>query len=57
MKIALTGPDGMLGHVIQKAFSDDVDLCESEPEKAYFANGLWARNVVTACEEANCPIL
>ncbi|MBS1127252.1 MAG: dTDP-4-dehydrorhamnose reductase, partial [Nitrospirae bacterium] len=90
MKIALTGADGMLGHAIQKAFSDvevirftidvldvtdlddtvrkikyatpdflihtaaftNVDLCESEPEKAYLVNGLGARNVAMACEEA-----
>jgi len=95
MKIALTGADGMLGHAIQKAFSDvevirftidvlditdlddtvrkikcatpdflihtaaftNVDLCESEPEKAYLVNGLGTRNVAMACEEANCPIL
>jgi len=95
MKIALTGADGMLGHAIQKAFSDvevirftidvlditdlddtvrkikyatpdflihtaaftNVDLCESEPEKAYLVNGLGTRNVAMACEEAKCPIL
>lgn len=95
MRVCLTGADGMLGHAIQKAFSDvdvvgftfdlldvtnlddtvkkikdtrpdflihtaaftNVDLCESEPEKAYLVNSLGARNVAMACEETSCPIL
>jgi dTDP-4-dehydrorhamnose reductase len=95
MKVCLIGADGMLGHAIQKVFSDmevtgftidllditnlddtvkkikdarpdflihtaaftNVDLCESEPEKAYLVNGLGTRNVAMACEEINCPLL
>ena len=95
MRVALIGADGMLGHAIQKVFSDvevvgftidvlditklddtvrkikdvrpdflihtaavtNVDLCEAEPEKAYLVNGLGARNVAMACEEARCPVL
>lgn len=95
MKVALIGADGMLGHAIQKVFSDvevigftinvlditnlddtvrkikdarpdflihtaaftNVDLCESEPEKAYLVNGLGSRNVAMACEETNCPVM
>jgi len=95
MRVCLTGAGGMLGHALQKVFSDtellslthaqlnvtrlddtvktikearphflihagaftNVDLCESEPEKAYLVNGLGTRNVVMACEEAGCPVL
>lgn len=95
MKVCLTGAGGMLGHAIQKVFSDlevigfthdllditklddtvkkikdarpdflihaaaftNVDLCESEPEKAYLVNGIGTRNVAMACEEISCPIL
>ena len=43
--------------LIHTAAFTNVDLCESEPEKAYLVNGLGARNVAMACEETNCPIL
>lgn len=95
MKVVVTGSEGMLGHDIQRVFSDvelvsltyetlditrldqviksireirpdfvvnaaaftDVDRCESEPELAYLVNGIGARNLAMACEEAGCPII
>jgi len=35
----------------------NVDLCESELERAYLVNGIGTRNVVMACEETGCPVL
>ena len=43
--------------VIHAAAFTNVDLCESEPEKAYLVNGIGTRNAAMACEETKCPIL
>lgn len=43
--------------LIHAAALTNVDLCESEPEKAYLVNGVGTRNVVMACEEIKRPVL
>ncbi len=43
--------------VLNAAAFTDVDRCESEPDLAYTVNGIGARNVAMACEEAGCPII
>jgi dTDP-4-dehydrorhamnose reductase len=43
--------------LIHAAAFTNVDLCESETEKAYLVNGIGARNVAMACEEIRCPIV
>lgn len=52
-KIKAANPD----FLIHTAAFTNVDLCESEPEKAYLVNGIGTRNVAMACEEIKCPIL
>ncbi len=44
-------------YVINAAAFTDVDRCESEPDLAYLVNGLGARNIAIACEEAGCPVV
>jgi dTDP-4-dehydrorhamnose reductase len=44
-------------YVINAAAFTDVDRCEAEPDLACRVNGLGARNIAMACEEAGCPIV
>ncbi len=44
-------------YLIHAAAYTDVDGCELNPEKAYFANGIGTRNITMACEIIKCPIM
>ncbi len=43
--------------IIHAAAYTDVDLAESEPEKAYLVNGTGTRNMAMASDELRCPIV
>ncbi len=44
-------------YLIHAAAFTDVDGCEIDPERAYLVNGTGTRNVVSACEAINCPVI
>ena len=44
-------------YLIHVAAYTDVDGSESRPEEAILVNGVGAKNITIACEEAGCPVV